>query len=58
MNNFFYAIGDIFEFIFQFIPLIADFINYFYIVIIFLFLVLWTIIMFGHRKRGEEHASY
>ena len=57
MTNFIYAIGDFFEFIFQFMPLIGDYMNYFYIIVISVFLIVWTIKMIGFRKRGEEHAS-
>ena len=56
MNKIFYAIGDFFESIFEILPLFGDYITYFYMLIIFKFLVLWTRMMFGHRKRGEEHA--
>tara|TARA_B100001113_G_C20946535_1_gene551184 strand:- start:517 stop:699 length:183 start_codon:yes stop_codon:yes gene_type:complete len=57
IKDIFYAIGDSFELLFEIMPLFADYINYFYMFIIFSFLVIWTVIMIGHRKRGEEHAS-
>jgi len=57
MNKIFYAIGDFFESIFEIIPLFGDFINYFYMFVIFAFLVIWVSKMFGVRKKGEEHAS-
>ena len=57
MNNFLYATGDLFESIFDVMPLFGDYINYFFMVVIFTFLVVWTNKMFGHKKRGEEHAS-
>jgi len=57
MNKIFYAIGDFFESIFEIMPLFGDFINYFYMFVIFAFLVIWVSKMFGVRKKGEEHAS-
>ena len=57
MGSFFYGIGDFFEFLFGFMPLFGDYVNYFYILVIFLFLVLWVNKMIGFKKRGEEHAS-
>ena len=57
MNDFLYASGDLFESIFDVMPLFGDYINYFFMVVIFTFLVVWTTKMFGHKKRGEEHAS-
>ena len=57
MNDFLYATGDFFESIFDVMPLFADYINYFFMLVIFTFLVVWTTKMFGHKKRGEEHSS-
>ena len=57
MKNFWTAIGDLFTTTFEVMPLIGNSINYFYIVVIFLFLVAWTVIMFKHKKNGEEHRS-
>ena len=57
MGKIFYAIGDFFESIFEIMPLFGDFINYFYMFVIFAFLVIWVSKMFGFRKKGEEHAS-
>ena len=42
---------------FEVMPMIGNSINYVYMVIIFLFLVTWTTIMFKHKKNGEEHKS-
>ena len=56
-RDIFFTIGDSFQPLFEFIPMIGDYINYFFMIVIFIFLVLWTGKMFGHRKRGEEHAS-
>ena len=56
-RDIFYAIGDSFQPLFELMPMIGDYINYFFMIVIFIFLVLWTGKMFGHRKRGEEHAS-
>ena len=57
MTNFFYAIADFFEIIFGVVESIGNTINYFYIVVIFVFLVVWTIEMFKHKKNNEEHAK-
>jgi len=57
MNKIFYAIGDFFGLIFNGVEAVGNTINYLYIVIIFAFLVIWTIKMIKHRKDGEEHAS-
>jgi len=57
MTSFWKAIGEFFTFTFEFIPLIGNKINYLYILVIFLFLVTWVTLMFGHRKKGEEHKS-
>ena len=57
MTTIFYAIADFFKYIFSIMDLIENTLNYFYIVVIFMFLVLWTLIMLNHRKKGEEHQS-
>ena len=57
LKNFWIAIGDFFTATFEVMPLIGNKINYLYILIIFLFLVTWTSIMFRHKKNGEEHRS-
>jgi tellurite resistance protein TehA-like permease len=57
MNNFFYAIGTFFESIFEFMPAVGNVMNYFFMLIIFIFLVVWTSKMVKHKKDGEEHAS-
>jgi len=57
MNNIWYGIADFFEFIFEFMPMIGNKINYFYMLVIFAFLVLWISQMIKHRKDGEEHTS-
>lgn len=57
MNKIWYGIADFFEFIFQIIEKLGNTINYIYIVVIFVFLVVWTIQMIKHRKNNEEHAS-
>ena len=57
MNKIFYAIGDFFESIFEIMPLFGDYINYFYMFVIFAFLVIWVSKMVSFRKRGEEHDS-
>ncbi len=57
MKNIFYAIADFFEIIFGVVESIGNTINYFYIGVIFVFLVVWTIQMFKHKKNNEEHAK-
>ena len=57
MKNLWTAIGDFFTATFEVMPLIGNKINYLYILIIFLFLVMWTVIMFKHKRNGEEHRS-
>ena len=57
MSKIWYAIGDFFEYIFDFMPTIGDKINYFFVAVIFTFLVVWTSKMIKHKKNGKEHAS-
>ena len=57
MDNIWYAIDDFFQFIFKYIEMLGNSVNYLYIVIIFVFLVVWTIQMLKHKKNNEEHAS-
>ena len=57
MNKFFYSIADFFGYIFDFMPSIGNKINYFYIVVILTFLVVWTLKMIKHKKDGQEHSS-
>ena len=57
MSKIWYAIGDFFEYIFDFMPAIGNKINYFFVAVIFIFLVVWTSKMIKHKKDGEEHAS-
>ena len=57
MSNIFYAIGDFFSLVFDVVDNIGNSINYIYIVIISLFLVVWISKMLKHRKDGEEHTS-
>ena len=47
-KDIFYSIGNSFQPIFD--NFIADYVNYLFMFIIFMFLVLWTVKMFGHRK--------
>lgn len=56
MKEIFCAIGDFFSLIFKGVEAIGNSINYLYICIIFLFLVIWTAKMLKHRKDNEEHA--
>ena len=57
MKEVFYAIGDFFGSIFEIIESMGNTLNYFYIGVIFIFLVVWTAKMIKHKKEGEEHAS-
>ena len=57
MNKIWYGIGDFFEDIFSFMPAIGNKINYFYVVVILTFLVVWTLKMIKHKKDGKEHNS-
>ena len=57
MDKIWYAIADFFQFIFKYIEMLGNSVNYLYIVIIFLFLVVWILQMLKHRKNNEEHAS-
>ena len=57
MKEVFYAIGDFFESIFEIIESMGNTLNYFYIGVIFIFLVVWTSKMIKHKKDGKEHAS-
>lgn len=57
MNKIWYGIGDFFESIFEFMPAIGNKVNYFYIFVIALFLVIWTSKMIKHKKNNQEHAS-
>ena len=57
MSEIFYAIADFFSLIFKGVEIIGNSINYLYILIIFAFLVFWTLQMIKHRRNGEEHAE-
>ena len=57
MKEVFYAIGDFFGSIFEIIEAMGNTLNYFYIGVIFIFLVVWTSKMIKHKKDGKEHAS-
>ena len=41
----------------NFMPTIGNKINYFYVLVIFTFLVVWTLKMIKHKKDGQEHSS-
>ena len=58
MNKIWHSIGDFFEYIFGFMPAIGNKINYFYVVVILIFLVVWTLKMIKHKKEGKEHNSF
>ena len=57
MKEVFYAIGDFFGSIFEIIESMGNTLNYFYIGVIVIFLVVWTAKMIKHKEDGEEHAS-
>jgi len=57
MKELFCALADFFGLIFNGIEFLGNAPNYFYIGIIFIFLVLWTIKMLKHRKDNQEHGS-
>lgn len=57
MKEIFYAIADIFELIFNGVEALGNTLNYLYMGVIFIFLVVWTIKMLNHRKNNEEHAN-
>ena len=56
MKDVFYAIADFFNLIFTGVEALGNSLNYIYIGVIFVFLVLWTFKMIKHRKDNEEHA--
>tara|TARA_Y100001954_G_scaffold217979_1_gene250630 strand:- start:141 stop:317 length:177 start_codon:yes stop_codon:yes gene_type:complete len=56
MNKIWNAIADFFELIFIGVEFAGDIMNYLYILIIFVFLVVWTVIMQKHKKENSEHA--
>tara|TARA_X000001036_G_C20127187_1_gene581767 strand:- start:347 stop:523 length:177 start_codon:yes stop_codon:yes gene_type:complete len=56
MKELFYAIADFFTLIFNGVEVIGNTLNYFYILVIFMFLVVWIFKMIKHRKDNEEHA--
>tara|TARA_B100001142_G_scaffold281834_1_gene293842 strand:- start:27471 stop:27647 length:177 start_codon:yes stop_codon:yes gene_type:complete len=57
MNKIWNAISVLFEGLFEIVEGIENTINYFYIGVIFIFLVVWMLKMIKHRKNNEEHAS-
>ena len=56
MKELFYVIADFFALIFNGIEVLGNTLNYFYILVIFMFLVVWISKMIKHRKDNEEHA--
>ena len=57
MNKMWHAISVLFEGLFEIVEGVENTINYFYICVIFIFLVLWVLRMIKYRKNNEEHAS-
>tara|TARA_B100002052_G_C15308490_1_gene344293 strand:- start:313 stop:489 length:177 start_codon:yes stop_codon:yes gene_type:complete len=56
MKELFCAIADFFGVIFTGVEALGNTLNYIYVGVIFIFLVLWTMKMIQHRKDNEEHA--
>lgn len=54
MTEFIYSLGSFFEYIFGFMPLFGDYINYLYIFIISAFLIIWVMKMMKFKKMGNE----
>ena len=46
-----------FESTLKLIPPFGNYVNYAFMIVIFLFLVIWTYKMFVHKQKGQEHAS-
>tara|TARA_B100001250_G_scaffold138725_1_gene118764 strand:+ start:3858 stop:4034 length:177 start_codon:yes stop_codon:yes gene_type:complete len=56
MKEIFCTIADFFAVIFTKVEALGNTLNYIYMAVIFIFLVLWTFKMIKHRKDNEEHA--
>ena len=56
MKEIFCAIADLFGVVFAGVETLGNTLNYIYMAVIFIFLVLWTLKMIKHRKDNEEHA--
>ena len=56
MKEVFYKIGDFFGIVFKGVEAIGNTLNYLYIGVITVFLIVWTVKMIKHRKNNEEHA--
>ena len=57
MNKIWYGIADFFEAIFEIVKSIGNSMNYFYIGIICIFLIVWVLKMIVHKKNNQEHSS-
>ena len=57
MNKVWNGLADFFELTFNVIDGLGNTMNYIYIAVIFLFLVIWVLKMIKHRNDNEEHAS-
>ena len=57
MNKIWHAVSNFFEGIFEIVEDLGNSVNYFYIGVIFIFLVVWVAKMIKHRKNNEEHVS-
>ena len=57
MNKIWNGLADFFELTFNVIDWLGNTMNYIYIAVIFLFLVICVLKMIKHRNDNEEHAS-
>ena len=55
-KDFWYFLGDFFTKSFEILPIIGNKFNYLYMLIIFAFLVLWTVQMFKHEKEKKPNS--
>ena len=56
MKEIFWGVADFFGIVFTGVEALGNTLNYIYVGVIFIFLVLWTLKMIKHRKNKEEHA--
>jgi len=55
-KEFWCFVGDFFTKSFEILPIIGNKFNYLYMLIIFAFLVLWTMQMFKHEKEKKSNS--
>ena len=56
MKEVFYTIGDFFGLIFNAVEVAGDKLNFFFIGLIFILLIVWIAKMLKYRKDNKEHA--